>query len=458
MVLKKKKENKKRGKGVKKKSEKKNSDERTPKSKKPLFKTKHIRMKIVGIGGGGSAIVSEIAKNLKKGSFATIDCDRRVNKKGGKKVKVVQLGKEITGGLGTGMNGELGRRIAEESKEKITNLLKDQDLVILIASMGGGFASGALPIFSEIAKNQKSINLGIFTLPFSFEGEKKMELALSALEKTRDDLSGRFIVSNEKIFQIADKKTPLKKALSSLNKPLIMMLEDLIEVISKPGLINIDFADLKTILKGRGKSIYFGSALTQGPNRTEEVVKNVFQDPAGLGNLENSNKMLFNIKGGEDLTLKEVEKISNDIYVLNKKAKIIFGISEDTKYNGKIKLSLVGVGENPTIKKAVSPKKKKEKKVERKEEEAKKEKNEKEKIVEEKKEKPKKRIGKTKRRKVSVKLKSEKKENKIVPPKVKKKNTRRTGLELKKAREAAEKEEWDSGDSEWEIPAFLRKK
>jgi cell division protein FtsZ len=404
MILTKKKENKKRGRGVKKKSEKKTTDKKTPKSKKPLFKTKHVRMKIVGIGGGGSAIVSEIAKNLKKGSFAVVDCDRRVNKKGGKKVKVVQLGKEITGGLGTGMNSELGRRIAEESKEKITNLLKDQDLVILIASMGGGFASGALPIFSEIAKNQKSINLGIFTLPFSFEGEKKMELALSALEKTGDDLSGRFVVSNEKIFQIVDKKTPLKKALSSLNKPLIIMLEDLIELISKPGLINIDFADLKTILKGRGKSIYFGSALTQGPNRTEEVVKNVFQDPSGLGSLENSNKILFNIKGGEDLTLKEVERISNDIYELNRKAKIIFGISEDAKYNGKIKLSLVGVGENMAKKKAVSPKKKKEKKIERKKEEAKKEKNEKEKIVEEKKqekkEKPKKKIGKPKRKKI----------------------------------------------------------
>lgn len=395
-----------------------------------LFKPRRIRIRVIGIGGGGSSIVSEIARSVKKTNFLIVDSDHRVVKKGGKNVKVFQLGEDLTGGLGTGMNVDLGERIAQKEKEKIARMFKDQDLVILVASLGGGFASGATPVFAEIARDFKNISLGIFTLPFRFEGEKKSRIAEEAVKKIKENLSGQFVVANERIFQIIDKKTPLRKALSSLNRSLILMLEDLIEMISKPGLINIDFADLRTILKGRGRLIYFGSAFSQGPNRAEEVVKKVFQNPLSIGNLGKSRKILFNIRGGKDLSLKEVERISWGICSFNRTAKIIFGISQDSKYNGKIKLTLIEVGmEAKQEKKKIKPES---------EEKAK---------TQEKKKKP--FLAKVK--------KSEEKQIKVVLKKEKKKKIRRSGLEIRKAKKEEEEEEWTK-EPEWEIPAFLRRK
>jgi cell division protein FtsZ len=399
------------------------------KPKKTLFKSRRIKIKVVGIGGGGSSIVSEIAKNISNASFVVFDSDHRVFKKAGKGVKVVQLGEELTNGLGTGMDVNLGRKIVEKEKEKIIKILKDQDLVILVGSLGGGFASGALPLFAEVTKNLKNISLGIFTLPFKFEGEKKLKIAQESLEQIEESLSGQFIVSNEKIFEIIDKKTPLKKALSSLNKSLILMLEDLIEVISKPGLINIDFADLKTILSGRGRTIHFGSAVAQGPNRAEEVIKKVFENPLSVGDIGKCKKILFNIRGGKDLTLKEVEKISMGICGLNKTAKIIFGISENLKNNNKIKLTLIQVGEGKKEKKPV--------------------------------------VKKTKaltsastkalvKKKVAVKKKKQKDSFSSKINVETKKIDRKSGLEIVKEKKKEEEEEWTE-DSDWQIPTFIRR-
>ena len=396
-----------------------------------LFKPRRIRIRVIGIGGGGSSIVSEIARSVKKTNFSIVDSDHRVAKKGGRNVKVFQFGEDLTGGLGTGMNVDLGEKIARKEKEKVARMFKDQDLVILIASLGGGFASGAAPVFAEIAKDFKNISLGIFTLPFRFEGEKKLRIAEEAVEKIKENLSGQFVIANERIFQIIDKKTPLKKALSSLNRSLILMLEDLIEMISKPGLINIDFADLKTILRGRGRLIYFGSAFSQGPNRAEEIVKKVFQNPLSIGDLGKSRKILFNIKGGKDLTLREVEKISSGICSFNRTAKIIFGISQDPKCNSKIKLTLIEVGEEK--------------------QEKKKTKNRIKKLSDQGK------IPEKKKEPSSAKIKKKEKQIKVVFKKEKKKKIRRSGLEIRKAKKEEEEQEWTK-EPEWEIPAFLRRK
>ena len=406
---------------LKKKIKQKIKSKSKTKPKKVLFRARRIKIKVIGIGGGGSSIVSEIARSISNASFAVVDSDHRVIKKAGRGVKIIQLGQELTNGLGTGMDVNLGQKIAEKEKEKISKMLKDQDLIILVGSLGGGFASGALPVFAELTKELKNISLGIFTLPFRFEGEKKMRIAQESLEKIKENLSGQFIISNEKIFEIIDKKTPLKKALSSLNKSLILMLEDLIEVISKPGLINIDFADLKTVLSGRGRAIHFGSAIAQGPNRAEEIVKKVFENPLSVGDLGKCKKVLFNIRGGKDLTLKEVERISLGICGLNKTAKIIFGISQDLKDNNKIKLTLIQVGEGKRERKSLPNKiaEVKEKKIQKKKE------------------------------KLSIVVKIENK-------KKKKKVNRKTGLELIKEKKKEEEEEW-TDDSDWQVPTFLRK-
>jgi len=388
------------------------------------FKPRKIKIRVIGIGGGGASIVSEMAETLKGVSFLIADTDGGTLRKAKKGIKFFQFGQNLVGGIGTGMDVELAKNAASLEKEKIKKIFKDEDLIILIGCLGGGVGSGAGPVFAEEAKNQKKITLGIFTLPFNFEGEKKMRVARRALQKLRENLSGIIFVSNEKIFQIIDKKTPLKKALSALNQIFVNFLTDLIETITKPNLINIDFADLRTILKERGKLLFFSQAVAQGANRQEEVIKKLFQNPIFDTPPRNVSRILFNIIGGKDLGLREVETVSERISRLNPRAKIIFGISEEPKYKGKIKITLLAVsdGERKKREEIKREEKGKKSKKENKAKKGKKEKTKKEKEIFQKKDK-----------------------------------IRRTALEVQKAKKEAEEREWGA-ETEWEIPTFLRKK
>ena len=397
-----------------------------------VLPARKIKIRLIGLGGGGSCIVSEMASILKGVSFIAADTDLKTFKKMKRGVKPFQFGEKLTGGLGTGLNSELAQKAANEEKEKISRLFKDCDLIILVGALGGGVASGASLVFAEVAAEQKAITMGIFTLPFSFEGEKKMRLARRALATLQEKLSGLLVVPNERIFLLVDKKTPLKKSLSSLNQTFALWLSDLLQVIIKPGLINIDFADLKTILEKRGKKLFFGQGVAQGPLRAEEVVKNIFQNPFAEGAPQNVKRILFNITGGKDLALKEVETISNSIAALNPKAKIIFGITETTAFSGKIKILLLAVSE----------------------ENSEPEGSELQEAV----------IVKTKQgngggddltsaRKAVQKAKKSKA---VQAEKEKKIKIRRTAVEVKKAEEEEKDREWER-EAEWELPAFLKK-
>lgn len=421
-------------------SKSKKQSKQSSKSSKiePIFKPRPIKIKAIGLGGGGSAIVSEMAKSLKGVSFMVADTDQRTFKKVPKGVKTFQFGEDLTRGLGTGMDPELGLRAALPTKEKIEKIFKAGDFIILVSSLGGGVGSGAAPFFAKIASDQKNITLGIFTLPFDFEGEKKMRIAKNSLSELRENLSGTVSLSNETIFRFCDKRTPLKKALSLLNQALIEYLNGLIEMILAPGVINIDFADLKTILAGRGRTIYFGQGQGQGPNRGEEAIKQIFQNPF-FGSPPKFKRILFNISGDKDLGLREVEQVSRAISELSPKAKIIFGISQNAIYAKKVKITLLGVGES--LREAEGKR-------------------------EPEKEKKKPEIAKAKRDKLKKKSPTKasverrgilSKESVPSEGKEKKAKIRRTGLEIKKAQELAEEEEL-AQETEWELPAFFRKK
>jgi cell division protein FtsZ len=346
----------------------------------------------------------------------------------------LQFGEKLARGLGTGMDIDLAQKAAEEDKEKLVKIFKDQDIIIIVGCLGGGVASGAGPLLARLAQEQKAVTLGIFTLPFSFEGEKKMQLAKKASERLKDNLSGIIVVPNEKIFQIADKKMPLKKSFSVLNQIFAAWLNGLLEIILKPSLINIDFADLKTIVESRGSSMFLGQAITHGPNRAEEAVKNIFHNQLFDGPPKLVDKILFNITGGRDLNIKEVEVVSQSISQLNPKAKIIFGLSQDTKYSGKMKVTLLAVseGERRRI-------------TEKDSEAAKKSKIKIRHIL-----RPKKRVG-------ALSAKVDKKKGRLGLSSNFKNTVRKTGLEVQEAREAQTQEELVR-EVTWEIPAFLRKR
>ncbi len=341
-------------KGIKsKKPIKKKRNKTSRKIKKlEIFQTIHKpKIRVIGIGGGGGSIINEIALTMKKIDFIAANTDIQALKKLNKKTKKFSFGKSLTYGLGTGMNPKLGELAAQNEKDKIKRLMEDQDLCILVSCLGGGTGSGAAPLFAEVAKEVDILTFGIFTMPFKFEGSKKMKIAKRTLKALTSSLNAVCVIPNQRIFQIINQKTPLRKALSALNKILAEDLKGLIEFIYWPGLINIDFADLKAILEGRGKRAYLNSAKSQGKNMVEDVVEKVLNSSLYQYGISGTDRILFNIEGGKDLKMSEVEQISKNIYSFNPRAKIIFGVAQYPKYKNKIKITLL----------AVTPGKKKEK-------------------------------------------------------------------------------------------------
>jgi len=292
------------------------------------------KIKVIGVGGGGNSIVSEIGRchakiwsGAKKVDFVAINTDLQALNRVSKECKAVRIGQTLTAGLGCGMNPELGRRSASQSKEELKKILEGSDFCILIACLGGGAGSGIAPVIAEICKNLKKVSLGIFTLPFKFEGEKKWQIAKNSLKKMTPNLNVVNIIPNEKIFQIINPTTPLKAALSVINQRLAFTLEGLIGMIYDVGLINIDWADFKTILEGRGKRCYLNRTSFQGEDRAILAAREVVQNPLNEYGPEGANRILFNIEGNKDLKMQEIGQISKFIFNFNKRAKIIFGIS-----------------------------------------------------------------------------------------------------------------------------------
>lgn len=412
------------------------------------------KIRVLGLGGGGGAIVSEIARSLKKADFVVANTDSKALKEAAKRARVLQFGQKITGGLGCGMDAKLGRIAAREDKAKIAKLFNGIDLCFLVVSLGGGTGSGAAPELVRIGREAGTIMFGIFTLPFKFEGGKKSSLAKNSLQNLMPNINALSVIPNENIFKIIDKKTPLKEAFSSINKRLSENLRGLIDMIYLPGVINIDFADVKTILEGRGKLAYLNSAEAQGPNRVEEVLKAVLKSPLNEYDIKGAEKILFNITSSQDIGMREVEQISKTIYEFNRRAKIIFGISQDKDYNDRIRISLLAVGcgreSDAKPKEPPAPKEKPEPKIER------------PKPRKTKKPKPKPRPKpKKKTKKAAVKKKTE---AVSVPVEVSdgeeepsKALTRRNALDLRKEVERVE-EEMEEKEKKWDIPAFLRRK
>lgn len=302
-----------------------------------------IKVRVIGIGGGGGSIVSEIVSRIRKADFVAANTDSRALKAAGN-VKKFQFGQSLTKGLGTGMNPQVGELAAQNDKEKIKKLFEGQDFCVIVASLGGGTGAGATPVFAKLSKSLGCLTYGIFTFPFEFEGEKKMEIAREALLKIKPYLNIYSIIPNEGIFKVIDKNTPLKDALSSINKRLADNLGGLLEMIYSPGLINIDFADLRTILSGYGKLAYLNTT-ESGEENDGEAVQKLVSSPLYTYSIKGTRGILYNIIGGDKLQLSDVSQISNVISRLaNKEAKIIFGINQSRKNLGRVKITLLAVG------------------------------------------------------------------------------------------------------------------
>jgi len=456
---------------------------------------KRTKIRVIGIGGGGGNIVSELAQGVKRASFFAANTDLQALREISRKVERFPFGQGFTRGLGTGMNLELGETAGQNEKERIKKILQGQDLVILIACLGGGTGSGAASIFAKISKSLGNLTYGIFTLPFKFEGERKMEIAKVALKNLRSKLNSITILPNERIFQIVDKTTPLKAALSSINKNLATALAGLIGTIYQPGLINIDFADLRTVLQGQGRLAYLNTiSLPKKEGTAKDAVEKALVSPLYPYGINGAKGILFNIIGEKGISLEEVNQISKTISEkVNPEARIVFGIQplSSGKGTGVIKTTVFATG---CVTKAFSdkaPKKKSKRRRVKKPSRPKRKKlstEEDVKIRPRKKtpqnktgiklepiKRPKKKTKKAKKarlRKVKVKVSKKLPQEETQPNETLKENlwhaaeqekktaevkVRKSALQIKKEAEEVEKEMLQK-EKFWETPSFLRRK
>ncbi len=311
---------------------------------------REIKVGIVGIGGGGGSIISGISHNLKKIFFTAVNTDKyaleEVTKK--KKIKGIVFGKRLTDGLGTGMNPKLGKQAAEEDIEEVKKIFTNLDIVIFTASLGGGTGGGALSVFAAAAKEMGCLVYGVFTLPFSFEGEKKTRAAKDAVREASPYLHAVTIMPNEKIFEVVDKNTPLKEALMVINKNLASSLEGLVETIYETGLINIDFADVRTILDNKRSSrklAYLSTVEGNLEEGAEEIVRRAVSNSLYPYAIKKVRGILVNITGGKDIGLTDIAAISENIgQYTEDDAKIIIGIMQKNKYKDKVRITLLATG------------------------------------------------------------------------------------------------------------------
>jgi len=307
----------------------------SPKNDEELVKLLDVakaRIRVIGIGGGGGNTISRMSEVGIAGAetFAiNTDAQDLLETKANKKLLV---GRELTRGLGSGSDPAVGESAARESVEEIAELLEDTDLVFITCGMGGGTGTGASPVVAEIAKEMKALTIGVVTLPFTVEGRKRMENALDGLENLRKNADTVIVIPNDKILEIAP-DLPVNAAFKVADEVLTNAVKGITEMVTKPGLINLDFADLKTILsKGGAAMIGLGESTSQDSSdaRALEAVENALTSPLLDVDISNASKALVNVVGGSDMTLREAEMIVETVSAkISSNAHIIWGAMVD---------------------------------------------------------------------------------------------------------------------------------
>lgn len=302
------------------------------------------KIKVVGVGGGGNNAVNRmIGSGLHGVDFFAINTDAQALLQSAAE-NPIQIGELLTRGLGTGGNPLLGEQAAEESKEAIANALKGSDLVFITAGMGGGTGSGAAPIVAQISKEAGYLTVGVVTYPFSFEGRKRSLQALEAIEKLQKNVDTLIVIPNDRLLDIADEQTALQDAFLLADDVLRQGVQGISDIITIPGLVNVDFADVKAVMKDSGTAM-LGVGVSSSKNRAEEAAEQATLAPLIGSSIQSATGVVYNITGGKDITLQEVNRVSQVVTSLaDPSANIIFGAVVDERYNGEIHVTIVATG------------------------------------------------------------------------------------------------------------------
>ena len=309
------------------------------------------KIKVVGIGGGGGNALSRMKEDfgVRGVEFIAVNTDVQ-DLEGCKARRKIHIGKNLTRGLGTGMNPELGRQAAEENRSEIVEALRGADMVFITAGLGGGTGSGGAPIVAEAAKEIGALAVSVVTKPFTFEGSQRARIAEESAAKLKERSDTLIIVPNDRIFSIIHKDTPILKAFSYIDDVLKNAVQGIAELIAMPGLINVDFADVKAIMEDAGSALV-SIGIGGGQNRAVTAMEQAINSPLLDLSIEGARGILFAVSGGRDLSMSEVNEIAKLVReAVDGDAKIIFGAYHDRRLpKGRFKVVLVATGFNGVI-------------------------------------------------------------------------------------------------------------
>ncbi len=303
------------------------------------------RIKVVGVGGSGKNAVNHMINSKVKGvEFISVNTDAQDLHHSLAKKKI-HIGKNVTRGLGAGMNPELGKRAAEETKEEIQEALKGADMIFLAGGQGGGTGTGAMPIVAKIAKEVGALTVAVITKPFFFEGQQRMRFAEQGIEELRKTVDAIIIIPNDRILNTIAKDTTAKQAFMMCDEILKQAVEGISDLITTPGVINVDFADIRAILDNAGSAL-MGIGSASGEKRAEEAAKGAINSPLLDLSIHGAKGVLFSIAGGDDLTMFEIQDAAKIITEsVDPNAKIIFGTVRDEKLKkNEIKVTVIASG------------------------------------------------------------------------------------------------------------------
>lgn len=301
-------------------------------------------IKVIGVGGGGgNAINRMITEGVSGVEFIAANTDVQALSSS-KAETVIQLGPKLTRGLGAGGQPEVGRKAAEESEEAITEALTGSDMVFITAGMGGGSGTGAAPVIARIAKSLGALTVAVVTRPFAFEGNKRSNFAIEGISELRDQVDTLLIISNNNLLEIVDKKTPLLEALSEADNVLRQGVQGISDLITNPGLINLDFADVKTVMANKGNAL-MGIGIGSGEERIVEAARKAIYSPLLETTIDGAEDVIVNVTGGLDMTLIEAEEASEIVsQAAGQGVNIWLGTSIDDTMSDEIRVTVVATG------------------------------------------------------------------------------------------------------------------
>lgn len=302
------------------------------------------QIKVIGVGGGGNNAVNRmIAAGLKGVDFISVNTDAQALEltRAGTKL---QIGAKLTKGLGSGGNPEIGRQAAEESREEIETVLKGADMVFITAGMGGGTGTGAAPIIAEIAKNIGALTVGVVTKPFTFEGRRRIVQAEKGIESLKEKVDTLIVIPNDKLLQVVDKRTPLIEAFRIADDVLRQGVQGISDLIAIPGLINLDFADVRTVMAETGSAL-MGVGYAGGDNSAVEAAKNAIYSPLLETSIDGARNILINVTGGSNLSLFEIHEAAEIVAeAADPDANIIFGAVIDESFKDEARVTVIATG------------------------------------------------------------------------------------------------------------------